>query len=230
MFGRPKPVVFDPYRRQRSRPLVPRWLLLLLVGALIGAGGVLYVQARHLPPRLSAEEASALTQSLESVRAERDRLQGELGETAKKLAAALAEKAHLSEELVVSRATADRLRGEVEAVVAALPPDPRGGPIEVRAARFEAQGADLAYDVVLSRERAGAKPFAGIMHVVLTGDGRRGGEVNVPLPPVEISVGSFQSVRGRASLPEGFKPRLATVNVLDAPDGKLYGKRVLNVR
>lgn len=230
MFGRSKPVVFDPYRRQRPRSFIPGWLVLLLVGALLGAGAVLYVQERHLPPRLSAGEAATLRQSMERAEAERSRLQAELADTSKRLAAALTEKTHLSEELVVSRATAERLRDDAAAVVAALPPDPRGGPVEVRAARFESQGEDLAYDVVLSRERAGAKPFAGVLQVVLTGDSRRGGEVNVALKPVDISIGSFQSVRGKAALPEGFKPRLATVSVLDAPDGKLYGKRVLNVR
>jgi hypothetical protein len=230
MFGRSRPVVFDPYRRQRSRRGLPRWLVLLLLGAAAGAGGVIYVQEAHLPPRLSPDEAAKLTTSLEQAEADRARLRQELTQVTQRLEATLAEKTNLSEELVVSRATTERLRGEAAAVVAALPPDPRGGPIEVRAARFQTQGDELTYDVVLTRDRSGGKSFAGVMQLVVTGDSRRGVETNVALDPVEVSIGAFESVRGKATLPEGFKPRLATVNVLDAPDGKLHGKRVLNVR
>ena len=49
-----------------------------------------------------------------------------------------------------------RLRQDIASLVASLPPDPRKAPVAVRAARFEVQGATLAYDVVLSRERAAA--------------------------------------------------------------------------
>ncbi|HJV70446.1 MAG TPA: hypothetical protein VJ693_14915, partial [Ideonella sp.] len=71
MFGRSKPVVFDPYGRRRSRWRMPRWLVLLLVGIVIGGGGVLFVQQRYLPPRLSAEASAALRSSFEQADAER---------------------------------------------------------------------------------------------------------------------------------------------------------------
>ena len=51
MFGRSRPVIFNPYGRRRSRFRVPRWLVLLLVGAALGMAGVLAVQERWLPPR-----------------------------------------------------------------------------------------------------------------------------------------------------------------------------------
>ena len=51
MFGRSRPVVFNPYGRRRSRWRLPRWLVLLLLGAALGVAAVLGVQERYLPLR-----------------------------------------------------------------------------------------------------------------------------------------------------------------------------------
>ena len=64
MFGQFKPIAFEPYGRRRSRRLVPRWLVLLTLGAAIGAGGVVLVQERYLPPRLSADASAELQTKL----------------------------------------------------------------------------------------------------------------------------------------------------------------------
>lgn len=230
MFGKSKPVVFEPYGRRRSRRLLPRWLVLLLLGIAMGAGAVVYVQERHLPPRLSAQDAATLRQSFEQAEQERSRLAGELAATAIRLEAALAEKKGLTDELSASRATAEGLRADVAAVVAALPPDPRGGAVEVRAARLNVEGGALAYQVVLTRERANGKPLTGVLQFVLAGQSARGSQATVALKPVPVSVGSHESLQGSLPLPEGFEPRQATLNVLDREDGKRLGMRVLYVK
>ncbi len=228
MFGRSKPVVFDSYGHRRGRR-VPRWLVLLVVGVLLGAGGVLLVQERYLPPRLSASESSALVASFEQVDAERLRLKAALDDTARQLAASLAEQKTLTEQAAASRAATDALRQDLHALVDALPPDPRGGPVAVRAASFAVRDGALAYDVVLSRDRSGGKPFDGVMQLVVTGNTASGTERAVPLEPVSISVGRYESVRGSLPLPDGFTPRQTTIQVLDRPDGKRYGMRVIRV-
>src|SRR4051794_10051903 len=98
MFGSSKPIPFDPYRRRRSRRGLPRWLVLILLGIVIGAGGVLYVQERHLPPRLSAYDSARLRESFERADAERQRLQSELGATAERLRGTLDENKRLAAE------------------------------------------------------------------------------------------------------------------------------------
>jgi hypothetical protein len=98
----------------------------------------------------------------------------------------------------------------------------------VRAARFEVQGDALAYNVVLSREHAGGNPFGGVMQLVVTGASGRAGD-KVTLAPVPISVGPYDTVRGSLPLPQGFKPRQTTIQVLDKVGGKLMGMRVMNV-
>jgi hypothetical protein len=189
-----------------------------------------FVQERYLPPRLSAEASSQLRSAFEQADAERQRLQAQLGDTTQRLQAALAEKKRQDDELAAPRAAAQRLRDDMAAVIGAMPPDPRGGAVEVRGGRFTAQGGMLAYDVVLTRERDTGKPLAGVMQLSVAGATARGVENTVALKPVDVSIGSHQVVRGSAPLPAGFQPRQTTVQVLDGPGGKPLGMRVMLVR
>ena len=230
MLGRSRPVSFNPYGRRRSRWRPPSWLVLLLVGTTIGAVGVVVVQERYLPPRLSADASAKLNRAFEQAEAERRRLKVELDDTTKQLATALADKKGLTGELAASRTTVEQLRDDVGSVIASLPPDPRGGSVEVRAGRFSAKGGMLSYDVVLTRERAGAKPLTGVMQLVVAGESPRGSETAATLKPVVLSIGSHQIVRGSLPLPDGFRPRQTTVQVLDRVGGNLLGMRVLLVK
>ena len=115
-------------------------------------------------------------------------------------------------------------------LVASLPPDPRGGAVEVRAARFGVDDGALTYDLVLTRDRSAAKPLAGVLQLLVTGTNARGVETTATLQPVNVSIGPYESLRGSVPLPEGFKPRQATLNVLDGPGGRALGKRVMYVK
>jgi hypothetical protein len=230
MLGSSKPVPFDPYRRRRSRWRPPRWLVLLLIGTAIGAGGVILVQERYLPPRLSASETVKLRADYEGADAARLRLQGELADTAKQLQAALAEKKKLTEGLATSVAASERTRQDLAAVVASLPPDPRGGAVEVRAAQFVAKGAQLAYDVVLTRQRVGAQPTTGVVQFTVVGVSARGVDTTLNPQLVTVSLGAHEVVRGNLALPEGFRPRETTIQVLDRSGGRALGMRVLPVK
>jgi hypothetical protein len=209
---------------------LPRWLVLLLIGIAVGAGGVVVVQERLLPPRLSADESSKLRSAFDQTDAERLRLKAELGATAKRLEIALADMKGLKDGLAVSRATAEHLRDDVASVIASLPPGPRGGAVEVRTGRFTATRGILAYDVVLTRERGTGKPMAGVMQLIVAGESARDVEATVTLTPVELSIGSHEIVRGSLALPEGFRPRQVTIQVLDRVAGKSLGMRVMLVK
>jgi hypothetical protein len=225
-----RPVAFDPYRARRKGPRVPRWLVLLAAGVFAGAGGLLFAQHRYLPPRLSAEESARLKSSYEQAAAERERLQQALGDATRRLEAAETDRKRLAQQADSQREAADRLRSEMSALIAALPPDPRGGLVQVRAARFSAEGGKLLYDVTLSRERAGAQPLSAVMQLAVAGTARRGPQTRVDLEPVALSMDSFQSLKGHAVLPDGFAAREATIRVLDQPHGKLLGMRVIAVK
>jgi len=207
---------------------MPRWLMLTLLGIGLGAGGVIYLQERVLPPRLSGDASAELRRSFERADGERQRLQAELSATSEQLRNALDENKHLAAEAAARATTVQHLREDIASLVASLPPDPRNAPVAVRAARFEVQGGALAYNVVLSRERAGPNPFGGVMQLVVAGPSGRAADA-VALAPVPVSVGLYDAVRGSVPLPQGFKPRQTTVQVLDKVGGKVMGSRVINV-
>jgi hypothetical protein len=230
MLGRSRPIPFNPYGRRRSGFRLPRWLVLLLIGGAAGVAGVIVVQERYLPPRLSADASVKLTSSFNQADADRLRLRGELAQTAKQLETTRAERQALSDELAASRATTTQLRDDVSSVVASLPPDPRGGSVEVRAGRFSVKAGQLAYDLVLTRERAAGKPIPGVLQLIVAGEGARGADTSVALKPITLSIGSQLVARGSVALPEGLRPRQATIQVLDRAGGKLLGMRVILIR
>lgn len=230
MLGRSRPVPFNPYGRRRSRWRLPRWLVLLLLGIMAGVAGVILVQERYLPPRLSAGASVKLTAAFEQAEAERLQLKAELAGTAQQLAGTLAKNKEQADELAANRAITTQLRDDVSSVVNALPPDPRGGSIEVRAGRFSVKAGSLAYDMALSRERGTGKPMAAVLQLTVLGEGARGTDVSVPLKPIALLIGSHQVVRGSVPLPDGVRPRQATIQVLDRAGGKLLGMRVILVK
>lgn len=230
MFGRFKPVPFEPYGRRRSRWRLPRWLVLLLLGLIGGAAGVIYVQERHLPPRLSAGESIRLKAAYEQADAERSQLRSQLEETTRRLDAALAQGERASAESQASQALIARLRGDVAAAVAAMPPDPRGGSVEVRAGQFSARAGNLDYQVVLSRPQANAKPIDATLQFVVTGDGERGAETALTLKPLDVTLTAHEVLRGSLPLPAGFKARQTTIRVLTRGGGQQLGMRVMLVQ
>jgi hypothetical protein len=224
-----KPVAFDPYgRRKRSAWRLPRWLVLLVVGAAVGAGGVVTVQERMLPPRLSASESSALRTQLAQAEQDRDRARRDLAATTQKLDSTVAERKALADELAADRERTKNSRADQDFLIASLPPDPRGGAVEVRAARLTRERGELNYEVLLTRPKAGNPPLAGVMQFVVTG--LAGGvERHITLEPIKVSVGSHQSLRGSVPLPDAFTPKRTTISVFDRPGGKQLGMRVLYV-
>jgi hypothetical protein len=232
MWGQSKPVVLS-YGRQRSAWALPPWLVLLLLGAAAGAAGVVYVQEKHLPPRLSASASAELRSAYEQAEAQRQRLATDMAEVTKRLDAALMESRRLGDELAATRSSTEKLRQDLEFTAEALPPDPRGGVIEVRAARLLRKGAALSYEVALTRA-AGGKPMNAVLQLSIVGDGDGdgdgGAQARVVSKPVALAVGSHEVARGLQPLPDGFRPRQATILVLDRPEGRQLGMRVMFVK
>jgi len=224
-----KPVAFDPYgRRKRSAWRLPRWFVFFVLGAAAGAGGVIAVQERVLPPRLSASESTALKTQLAQAEQDRDRARRDLAATTQKLDATVAERKSLADELVADRERTKNARADQDFLIASLPPDPRGGAVEVRAARFSRERGELSYEILLTRAKGGSPPLAGVMQFVVTG--LAGGvERHVTLEPIKVSIGAYESLRGSVKLPDALNPKRMTISVFDRPGGKQLGMRVMYV-
>lgn len=230
MFGRSRPMMFDSLGTRRSRARVPPWLVWLLLGLVLGAAGVVWVQERYLPPRLSARESTALRNAYDHAESERQRLKIELDQAQQQLQQALAEKTTFADQLDKTRANAAKLSDDLASVVQSLPPDPRGGRIEIRAAQFIASAGSLDYEVVLVRDAKTDKAVKRVMQLVVAGEPARAAPTTLALKPITFSLDSHEVLRGSLPLPEGFRPRQATVQVLDGIGGKVLGMRVLFVR
>ncbi len=174
------------YKRQ------PRWLVLLLVGIVIGAGGLLYVQQEYLPPRLSPEESQRLQARVGELEAERDKLQSSLTDTTKQLQASETETKRLSTELTGARDKAQQLQQDIALFLDVLPPDPRDGTIDVRAARFANDNGRLAYHVLLTRETKAGKAFRGVLQFVVAGARASGANATVTLDPIDVNLASYE--------------------------------------
>jgi hypothetical protein len=223
-----KPVAFEPYGRKRSSWRLPRWLLLLVLGASSGVAGVMVVQDRFMPPRLSASEASTLRERLAQAEQDRDRARGDLAATTQRLDAVVAERKSLADELAADRERTKHSRANEEFLIASLPPDPRGGVVEVRAARLTKQRGALTYEVLLTRSKGGDAPLVAVMQFVVSG--MAGGvERHITLEPIKVAMGANQSLRGSVPLPDAFNPRQTTIQVFDRVGGKQLGMRVMLV-
>ncbi len=228
MWGKNKPVVLS-YGRARSRWSLPSWLVLLILGAALGVAGVLYVQEKHLPPRLSVSASAELRSAFEQADAERRQLRADLDATTAKLQTAQSEAKKLADDLAAGRSGTEKLRQDIDFMVDALPPDPRGGTVEVRAGRLQRKGATLAYEVALTRSGA-SRPMNAVLQIAVSGLGASGAESRVVGKPVPVAVGAYEVARGTLSLPDGFRASQATISVLDRPDGRQLGMRVLYVK
>lgn len=229
MLGNFKPVAFEPYGRRRSGFRVPRWLILLLLGAAAGAAAVFYVQEQLMPPRLSAAETGDLRNRLTQLEAENARLKADLAATNQQLQSTQSERSTLANDLAADRERTKNSRADFEFLIASLPPDPRGGTVEVRAARLVRQRGALAYEVLLTRGKNAPAQVAGVMQFVVTGL-TNGVERHLTLEPIKVNVGAQLPIRGSLPLPDTFTPKQTTVNVLDKVGGKSLGMRVLYVQ
>jgi hypothetical protein len=230
MFGRSKPTVFKPvsYQRQRKPLRIPKWFLLLLLGVAAGSSGLWYIQENYLPARLSPEESDKLRADLDVANRERQQLKSELKQTSDKLSATETEGKKAQNDLAASRQTSERLQKDLSQFVLALPPDPRGGPIGIRAASFEPGVGQLSYNVIFTRQRKGDDVFKGVMQLVVTGT--RSGRIEThPLTVVQMALESYQQVSGNLTLPDGMVPREVSVRVLRSAGGELQSMRVFKI-
>lgn len=228
MFGRSKSASFKPYALRSSRPprRVPAWLLWLLLGIVVGVSVVLFVQQNYLPPRLTAAESARLTQHVAQLQVALGNTQSQLEDAKADIDRREAERVTLSAQLGTARTALQPLQDDLSLVLEALPPDPRGGDTQIRAARFFNDNEALDYHVVLTRE---GSPLQGAVQFVVEGRYPNGRTATVELDPLPLRLETFENVRGQQPLPDGMRARQITVRVLDQGQ-RQQAMRVINSR
>lgn len=229
MFGRSKPKPFKPYALNggKRKRRIPRWLLWMTTGLVLGVAAVIYVQQNYLPERLTPEESARLTDQLRRTQAALHETRALLETTQRELDASNDQIKVLTAELDDARAALAPLMQDVKLLQEVLPPDPRGGDLQIRAGRFYNQGDELAYHVVLTQNNKGV--FKGNLQFTVEGRYPNGRVATVDLDPIDVAIDDYQNVFGRVPLPDGLRARQITVRVLD-PDNGTRAMRIINPR
>ena len=215
IFGRSHKPVFKPSLYQpgkRSRRL-PRWLVLLLIGIGLGAGGVLFLQANYGPQRLTVEQSEQLHTELSAANMERQRLQSQLDEAITQRDSNKSSHEQLSADLAAARSQLDTLRQELVLFQDAVPPDPRGGDIGVRSARFKREPGALE----------------GTVEITVDGNFANGRRDRITPDALPLKLTRYDHSVGKLPLPEGFTPRSVTIRVLDGQQ-RQHAMRIYYVR
>lgn len=230
MFGRSKPKAFKPYALGASRPRrrVPRWLIWLFLGMVIGAGGLLYVQQELMPQRLSVQASEQLTRQASELGTSLAQTRTELEQARQSLAAQQAKSDDLAGRLSLAQAELAPLQEDLALLQQVLPADPRGGDLQIRAGRFFNESGKLAYHLVLTREDV-ASPFKGTVQFAVEGRYPNGRSATVELDPIQLDLDDYRNFQGQVALPDGMHASQITTRVLNG-DGRLQAMRIINSR
>ncbi|ANY15095.1 membrane protein [Bordetella pseudohinzii] len=231
MFGRSQKPVFRPSLYQpgkRSRRL-PRWLVLLLIGIGLGAGGVLFLQANYGPQRLTVEQSEQLHTELSAANVERQRLQSQLDEAITQRDNNKSTHEQLTADLAQARSRIQAFNQELALFQDAVPPDPRGGDIGVRSARFKRETGALDYQILIMRDNDTGTPFQGSIELLIEGNYPNGRRDRITPDAIPLSLARYDHAVGKLATPDGFVPRSVTIRVLDGQQ-RQHAMRIYYVR
>lgn len=234
MFGSSKRAVFKPsvYESSNSRrgKRMPRWMVILFTGIIIGAGGFWFLQTNYGPKRLSVEESNNLTNEISALTQEKQRLQAELEKKSLDFDALEKNNSAQGNTLKSSQARIQQLTADLELIKKAIPADPSGNPIGIRAAEFEPEMGKLGYKLLIMKRDDSDPDIKGQLEFIVEGRYRNGKTGYAEIPPSEINVGAFQQISDTLTLPPTLTPRKVTVRIRDTESQKTQANRTFNIR
>ena len=209
MFGKSQRAVFKPsvYQPGQRTRRMPRWLVLLLVGIGLGAGGVLFLQTNYGPQRLTVEQSEQLHSELSAANLERQRLQSQLEETTQQRDANKTGHEKLTSDLAEARSKIDALNKELVLFQDAMPPDPRGGNLGIRSATFKRAPGLLDFQVLVMREERQGAPFKGTLTFSIDGSYPNGRVATITPEGPTLNVDRYDYALGQLCCPRASRPR-----------------------
>lgn len=230
MFGSSKRQAFRPtaYGSSRRRG-IPRWLVLLLTGIVLGAGGLLFLQKSYGPTRLTVEQSEQLHYDLNSANMDKQRLQSQLNQHIQELKEANARIQSQDKQLAERQAEIDRLGSDVALFTETAPADPRGTSPGIRAVSFNFADGQLDYHILVMQDADKAEPFSGEVSLTAAGRYSNGRNANEELAPFPISLDRYTHLQGTVEVPEGFTPREVTIQIRAEGSDRVSAMRVIRV-
>ncbi len=228
-----KPSPYETTRRSRG---LPRWVVLMLLGILIGASGVLFVQTSYGPKQLSILDSQKLISDMNTVTLEKQRLQTQVDEFTQKLDLERNEntqtKKLLEEEVSKLQALVEPLKEQLNVFAQTLPFDPKYGAVGISTAQFiqGKSGGKLSYLLWIMQEKADRPIFTGKLLLAFEGRHADGRNETITINPINLNVAHYQHITGQADLPEGFVARRVNAKIMDADGKKQLTWRVMQVQ
>lgn len=222
-----KPTAYGYSRRKRR---IPRWLVLMVTGMVIGAGGLLFIQKSYGPPMLTVEQSQQLHDELNTIRAENQRLQSQITLAERERDESLSQASTIKERLSRHDSIVNALESDIELFANAMPADPRGTSPGIRAADFKNKDGELEYSVLIMQNDKDASEFKGTMSFNVTGRYSNGRTGHVELEPIPVSLGRYVHAGGKVALPAGMTARQITIQIMPEGSQKPAAMRIINVR
>lgn len=230
MFGSSKRKAFRPtaYGSSRRRG-IPRWLVLILTGIVLGSGGLLFLQKSYGPTRLTVEQSEQLHYDLNSANLDRQRLQSQLNQHIQELKDANSRVQ--SQDTAVGRLQAeiDKLSTDLALFVETAPDDPRGTSPGIRAVSFNYANGQLDYHILVMQDADKSAPFKGRVSLTAAGRYANGRSANEELAPFPVSLERYAHLQGTVEVPTGFTPREVTIQIRPEGSERVSAMRVIRV-
>lgn len=218
-----KPTAYGTRRQRR----IPRWLVLMVSGVILGAGGLLFLQKSYGPTRLTAEQSEQLQYALNSANLEKQRLQSELNQQGRLLSETTEQLDLKTQEMAAVADKLARFEHDIDLFADALPPDPRGTSPGIRAATLRNVDGNLDYRILVIQDHDKEAIFKGEVELVAAGRYSSGRTAHVPLPPFEIELQHYAHLEGVLPLPEHFTAREVTIRITAEGQDKLSATRTI---
>ncbi|HEY9573595.1 MAG TPA: DUF6776 family protein [Pusillimonas sp.] len=232
MLGSSKRHVFKPtaYGSTRTRRRIPRWLVLMLTGVVLGSGGLLFLQKSYGPTRLTVEQSEQLHYDLNSVNMDKQRLQSQLNQQARDLTEARDSLNRQASELTSAKEQVTKLTADLQLFADAMPSDPRGTSPGIRAASFQAQDGQLDYQILLMQDEGKTDTFTGQAELNVAGRYANGKSGHIDLPAFKVQLQRYTHLNGALPLPEGFTPRQVNIKITREGSERQVATRTIRVQ
>ena len=226
-----KPTPYGYTRRSRG---IPRWLLLLITGVVLGAGGVLFLQRSYGPQRLTVEQSEQLRSDLNTANLESQRLSIESEKIKTEIKQARQDQQEQATRAEQLRKQAADMQAGVASLIEVIPPDPGGTSPGIRGADMIVRDDGVDYRILLIQDlpegQSEAPTLRGQIKLIAQGSYPNGNTAYVDLATQALDMGRYIVVDGRAELPnKAFRPRQVTIQIMADGSDKVIATRTFRV-
>lgn len=223
-----KPTAYGFSARRKRR--IPRWLVLMVTGMVLGAGGLLFIQKSYGPAMLTVEQSQQLHDELNSAKSENQRLQSRISLAERERAESLEKVSTVAERLDNHNDIVSALEKDITLFANAMQADPRNTSPGIRAADLINNDGKLDYTILLMQNSDDADEFKGTMNFNVMGRYPNGRNGYIDLDPIEVKFGRYVHAQGAAELPSGMVARQVTIQIFPEGSQRAAAKRIINVQ